>query len=301
VFQLCASANGVTIKNWDNYRFVLAMDRYGSVTVAAYSLGVSAITVSRHIENLTQEVGRPLFDFRNGRWTATELERSLSKVAQAIEQEDVRASNVIAGQDEALRGDVRINTISFIHNFFLAENIDLIAQKHPGILPILEASDKLKSLSKGEAEISVRLSAPKEVRFIRTLLCKFPIGLFKSDRGNVNEWVGLPEELDWLPEMKMAHACFGKPPRIRVDSFPGIAKAARVTGMVSLLPACISRYFSGISPLSPEEHIVVRDAWCVYHEMNKGNLNCGAVIDWIKEVLGSPRACACGQCTIPVN
>lgn len=289
------------MKNWDNYRFVLAMDRYGSVSVAARRLGVSTITVSRHIENLTQEVGRPLFDFRDGRWIATELGSSLSKVAQSMEREDVLGSSIIAGQDEVLRGNVRVDSVSYIHNFFLAESIDLITQKHAGITPILEASEKVKSLSQGETEISVRLAEPKEARLIRTPLCKFPIGLFKSDRGNDNEWVGLPESLDWLPEMKMAYAYFGKPPRVRVDSYPGIAKAARIAGLVSVLPTCISSYFSGISPLAQDEHIIFRDAWCVYHEMNKGNRNCAAVVEWIKQVLGNPRACACGKCYIPVN
>lgn len=289
------------MKNWDDYRFVLAMDRYGSVPIAAQELGVSTITVTRHIENLTQEVGKSLFDFRDGRWIATEIGRSLSNVAQAIEREDFRGTSVVTGQDKVLRGNVRVDSVSYIHNFFLAEHVDLIAQKHPEIVPILGASEKLKSLSKGETEISVRLAEPKDARLIRTPLCKFPIGLFKSDRGNQNEWVGLPEALDWLPEMKMAHAYFGKPPHVRVDSYPGIAKAARIAGFVSVLPTCISSYFSGISPLSQDEHIVVREAWCVYHEMNKDNQNCAAVVDWIKEVIGNPRTCGCKKCNIPVN
>jgi DNA-binding transcriptional LysR family regulator len=287
------------VKDWDDYRFMLALDRYGTVTAAAEILGVSTVTVSRHLDSLTSEVGRPLFRYSGGRWIATDVGQALIRIAQSIEEEDKKSTIVVASQDEELKGQVRINSISFINNFFLAEDLDRLMKKHPGIIPLLEATDRTVSFTKGETDISVRLFEPKEVRLIRAPLCKFPVGLYRADRGNDREWVGLPESLDWLPEMRMARDYFGKPPSIRVDSYPGIAKAARISGMVSLIPTCISSYFSGISPIEDVGALTVRDAWCVYHENNRGQRNIAAVVEWIKDVLGSPRGCACGSCKFP--
>lgn len=284
------------MKNWDNYRFVLALHRQGSIRLAADVLGVNTVTVSRRLERVTEELGARLFDYRDGRWIITDAGKTIVRVAEALEQAHKQGMSALSGTAGVLRGPVTINTIAFISNFFLSSKISRLTAQHPGLTPTIDASERSVSLAKGEADVALRLYEPTDGRLFRVPVCWFPVGLFKSDRGDESDWVGLPAALDWLPEMRMGYEVFGKPPSIRMDSYPAIAKAVRDAGMIGILPTCISSYFSGISPFNPDQMMVHRQGWVAYHEINRGQPRVAAAVEWIRGVLGDPRACACHAC-----
>ena len=107
----------------------------------------------------------------------------------------------------------------------------------------------------------------------------------------------MPEWLDWLPEMVAARDHFGAPPVVRIDSFAGIAQAAVATGLPGIVPTCLAQHFPELKRSGDAAVRIERQAWCVYHENNRGSAKLRAVTEWVGEVL--PRGqCACGRCSV---
>ena len=52
---------GMSLKNWDEIRYFLAVARHGSVSAAAKGIGVSHATVLRHVDELEKVLGVKLF------------------------------------------------------------------------------------------------------------------------------------------------------------------------------------------------------------------------------------------------
>ncbi|MEP5486198.1 MAG: LysR family transcriptional regulator, partial [Parasphingorhabdus sp.] len=48
--------------NWDDYRFILALDRAGTVRGAALQLGVTHSTVSRRLAVINRRYARPVME-----------------------------------------------------------------------------------------------------------------------------------------------------------------------------------------------------------------------------------------------
>jgi len=285
------------MKNWEDSKYVLALERFGTTSAAAAALGVANTTITRRIERITEEFGAPLFHLENSRWSVTELGRTVSEFAEEMEKKSSKIHVAASNSTFVQSTRIRVNTVSFINSHFLAENVAKLTCKHPEINLVLDANDETKSLSKGEADISVRLSEPKGARLVRIPLCKLPISIFNTHRSNTRNWVGLPEQFDRLPEMRMAHEFFDKPPTVRVDSFSGIAKTMLATGFSGIVPNCIGKHFEGLYPTTNPRAFVLRETWCVYDEMNKGTKTTIATVEWLRGVLGTPRTCACRECT----
>lgn len=282
------------MKDWEDFRYALALARYGSMVSAAAALGVTAATVSRHIDRVSAASGVQIFELRGSRWEVSSAGAPIIRAAERIEAEIAEAqAHTRSGTD--VSGKVVINTVSFVNNFFLAPKLDALLLANPALLPVLDATDRNVSLAHGEADVSIRLLRPDKGRLIRVPISSFPIGIFGPPGADRRHWVGLPEWLDWLPEMVAGYRHFGKPPAIRVDSFPGLAKAARATNLMTIFPTCIASAFDDLVPYAADAFAAERQAWCVYHENNRGSAKIRAVTDWIRAVL-KPGQCACGLC-----
>lgn len=70
------------MKNWDDLRFCLALERYATMTAAADHLGTNVATVSRRIERITHEIGETLFVKDGQAWKPTSAAKSLIAIAK---------------------------------------------------------------------------------------------------------------------------------------------------------------------------------------------------------------------------
>lgn len=282
------------MNNWEDFRYVLALARQGSMVSAAASLGVTSATVSRHIDRITKDAGILIFEFRDARWEVTRSGQEIVATAQRIEA-DIAAAQASTRFSSEVAGKVVINTLSFVNSYFLAPRLGGLVRDHPALSPVLDSTDRNVSLASGEADVGIRLLQPEKGRLIRIPICSFPIGLFAPEGGDTSEWVGFPERLDWVPEMVAARTHFGKPPKIRTDSFAGIAEVAATTGLSGIVPSCIASHTPTLRPIDRDSFSTVRRAWCVIHENNRANAKVRAITDWICTVLPAGQ-CACGTC-----
>ncbi len=286
------------MKNWHLFKYAMIVSRYGSYKLAARELKTSAITVARKIESLEKIYRTPIFSTVDGAKIATPFGEKLIQTAVALDGQITQFENDNFHQ-EVFSGPFVINGLSFINNFFLSEYSYLFLEKNPSVELILQASESVVNLSLGHADISLRLSEPKETDLVRKPLATVPVALYAPLESKPNKWVGLPQELDWLPEMKMAREYFQCEPSLRIDNYPGIAKAAKRSEFGCLLPSCIANKFSGLYALEPlgESPVTAsRKMWLAYLEKRKNEPVITLATQWLSTVFSHPNKCLCGLC-----
>ncbi len=148
---------------WDDLRYFLAFARAGSMQAAAKALGVNQSTVQRRIAALEERVGRPLIERHFGSYRLTELGEQLRPAAEGVEAAAAAFERHRAACDKGLTGTVRLTCGSGVASRLRRTPlIDAFHARYPGLRVELVSSDRFLDLSKGEADIAIRLGEPKD-------------------------------------------------------------------------------------------------------------------------------------------
>ena len=148
---------------WDDLRYFLAFARAGSMQAAAKALGVNQSTVQRRIAALEERVGRPLIERHFGSYRLTELGEQLRPAAEGVEAAAAAFERHRAACDKGLTGTVRLTCGSGVASRLRRTPlIDAFHARYPGLRFELVSSDRFLDLSKGEADIAIRLGEPKD-------------------------------------------------------------------------------------------------------------------------------------------
>src|SRR6195256_2023157 len=83
--------------DWDDFRFVLAIVRGGSVSAAAKQLGVDHATVIRRVDRLERHLSAKLFDRRKTGYLLTEAGQRVADSAEALESTIVANQEAVGG------------------------------------------------------------------------------------------------------------------------------------------------------------------------------------------------------------
>src|ERR1700709_1687829 len=79
--------------DWDDFRFLLAIARGGTVSAAAKQLGVDHATVIRRVDRLERHLSAKLFDRRKTGYLLTEAGQRAADTAEGME------STILANQE----------------------------------------------------------------------------------------------------------------------------------------------------------------------------------------------------------
>jgi molybdate transport repressor ModE-like protein len=176
--------------DWDDFRFVLAIVRGGSVSAAAKQLGVDHATVIRRVDRLEHHLSAKLFDRRKTGYLLTEAGQRVADSAEAMESTIVANQEAVGGSRAHLTGTVRIGAPDGFGSHFLASRLVKFTERYPDLDLQLVATARLFSLSKREADIAISLSMPKEGRIVGRKLLDYNLGLY-----------AVPAYLDRAPEI----------------------------------------------------------------------------------------------------
>jgi len=150
----CAESHTV---NWNDMAFVLAIARDRTLLRAATTLGVAHTTVSRRLRRLEAELGARLFDRTPDGLVATGAGEDLVEVAERMEGDMLSVQARVLGRDAELRGRLRVSTFDVLFYTF-GQTFTSFAQRYPHVeLSVATSPDRL-SLSRREADVSIRLS-----------------------------------------------------------------------------------------------------------------------------------------------
>jgi DNA-binding transcriptional LysR family regulator len=170
---------------WDDLRYFLAFARAGSMQAAAKALGVNQSTVQRRIAELEDCVGRRLVERHLGGYRLTALGVELRPSAEGVEAAVAAFERDLAARDKGLTGTVRLTCGSGVAACLRRTPlIDAFHARHPGLRVELVISDRVLDLSKGEAEIAIRVAIrdgePKDEALVRRKIADVSWSVYAS-------------------------------------------------------------------------------------------------------------------------
>lgn len=269
------------LSQWDDLKYLLALEQNGNLVNAAKALNTNPTTVSRHIKRLSETYKRTLVSrTSNGEWELTEQGQNFARVARVCQEE----ISLLGGHNKFHeRRQITVATVHFVAENFLAPSTSELPTHGKKIALCLETTDTNISLAYGEADLAIRLSRPKQGRLVAAKIGKVNMGIYVSERIFGNAWIGLPSELDWVPEMKAGFEHFGGPPTIRMPTYHCIRRVAIERGLPCVGPSSIMENFEGLRKVNTNRLQPVREVWSVYHEDRRYDELLLKVRDWARD------------------
>jgi len=265
--------------NWDGLRYFIAAVEGGSLTAAARQLGSNQPTVGRHIDALEDALGLKLFQRSVKGLILTEEGTVIYEKARAMDAAVDHIRRYRQGEDKAIRGTVRLAIPEGLCTEVLAPLLPRFYQDYPDIHLILNVSSNTANLTRGEADIAVRLFRPKESSLVVKQLGRMTLGLFASSAYlEANGHPVSPDELQYhriisygdglsaLPENQwlLEHTA----PSANVLSSDSTLTRLRATlaGIgISVQPTLFCRHNPELIPVLGDTVLPHHEIWITYH------------------------------------
>ncbi len=291
--------------DWDALRIFLAVAESGSLSAASRRLRVSQPTVSRRIAALEEEMATRLFDRAGRMLRPTEAAAALLEPARRMAVEADAAVRRLSGQDRELTGLVRLSTTEGLGVRWLPSRLRTLRDELPGIDVELVIDNAAVNLSRGEADLALRL--PKRgVAAGQQALVGRKLGLLEFGLYAAPDYLarrGVPRDAAELA----AHDIVSPPDSLRVAPHydwlvalaPGARRAFRSNSLVAQIEAAraglgvamiarihaegdaaLARVLPDLAPPGPE-------VWILYHADMRRNARVRAVADWLAALVRS--------------
>jgi len=281
--------------DWDDFRFVLAIVRAGTVSAAAKQLGVDHTTVIRRVDRLERLLSAKLFDRRKTGYLLTDAGHRVAASAEAMESTVIANQEQIGGSKAHLTGTVRIGAPDGFGTHFLAPRLVRFADQYPDVDLQLVATARLFSLSKREADIAISLSLPKEGHVVGRKLTDYSLGLYASpsylersppirtrDDLTGHRFVGYIEELLYTPELDYLPQVSPKiAARFRSANLIAQFNATLAGFGIAVLPCFMAARESALRQVLPDQVAIQRCFYLLMHADNKDLARIRAVADYI--------------------
>jgi DNA-binding transcriptional LysR family regulator len=291
--------------DWDDLRVFLAVQRSGTLARAASELSVNPTTVSRRLAALEDKLAVRLFDRRAEGWLLTAAGRELVPHAERIESEAIAVEREIAGADQRLSGTVRVTGTEMLVTRFIAKDLPRFREAHPEITIDFVCTSRTLSLSRGEADIALRLARPREEDVVTRKIATIELALYASHAYLAGR--GAPErpddslaghdvlafaasrafslENEWL-EPRLAGARIV----MRSDSVSSLY-GATVAGLgIALLPRAVADADAALARIETASAPEPRVVWMTVHRDLKDTARIRAVLDFLAQVVASSPA-----------
>jgi DNA-binding transcriptional LysR family regulator len=279
---------------WSDFKLILALSHGGSVAGAARRLEVDSSTVSRRLAAMEQALGACLV-IRGGRDFAFTAEgKTVIAAAESMEAIVSSAASAVRAAKTGIDGVVRISAVPSILRT-LMPLLPMAAKRYPKLSIEVNAAARVIDLSRGEADIAVRMTQPQEVDLIGKRAFEMGFGVFASKayaagREMPKEFGDLAQHslvqyiqpmlhLPWFAWIE-AFASKGAP-ATRVDSTEMAVGVVASGGGIGVLP-CFSGDHSGLVRVFPEP-VANAVGWIVYHESARNSARIRAVVELLTE------------------
>lgn len=163
--------------SWELYRSFLGVLREGSLSGAARALGVAQPTVGRHIAELEQALGLPLFTRSQTGLLPTEAARALRSHAEAMDSTAASFRRAAESHGDGVRGTVRVSASDVVGAEVLPPILASLSERHPQLTIELVLSNRVQDLLRREADIAVRMTQPKQDVLVARRVADVVIGL----------------------------------------------------------------------------------------------------------------------------
>lgn len=266
--------------DWNDLRYFLAAVEAGTLSGASRQLHTNQPTTGRRIDRLERALGLKLFQRHAQGLTLTEDGERLYPVAQKMAQAASLLTQSVQGTAPQLTGTVRIAATEGMCAELIAPRLPALRQQHPGLQFVLIASNASANLSRGEADIALRLYRPDANDLVIRKVGDVAFGLYASSEYleshphitrledlSSHGHIGYGDELSQVPEQRWLTQRLPTLNWIlRSDSTLTTARAAAAGLGICLLPKLIAANQPQLRALLPELEIPPRAVWSVIHK-----------------------------------
>ena len=152
--------------DWDDFRVFLSVARAGTLSAAAKLLQVDQSTISRRLAAFESAAGSRLFDRTPDGYVLTSAGEAVRGRVEDLESQALAIERQLLGQDARPTGPVRLAASDSFAAWFLVPRLGPLHQLYPGIRVELVTGNQNVNLARREADISLRLTKPKEPNLI---------------------------------------------------------------------------------------------------------------------------------------
>jgi DNA-binding transcriptional LysR family regulator len=279
--------------NWNDLRYLLAVKRAGSLSAAARLMGVDDTTVSRRLGALRRALGEDLFVRRpDGALVLTDHGAKATSHIEAMERETDQLSETFAAIADECIGTVRITSVPFLINRWLAPQVDGLLRQHPKLQVDLIPDSRDFSLTLREADIALRFVRPvtggNQVIARRIGLLPFSVFAAKSHSPGTDldlPWITYDDSMAHLPQAKWLARTLKqngeKSTGLRVHDVETALEAVIAGVGKSLLPTPIADRIPTLRRLDAGTIDVSREVWLLSHRNQHSLRRISEVSKWI--------------------
>ncbi len=285
--------------DWNDFKIILALSRAGSVAGAARLLSVDSSTVSRRLTALEEAMGARLV-LRGGRelgWTPEG--RAALAAAEALEARVADATRMIRVAKQDVVGSVRVSCPPGLTPF-LARLLPVMRERHPALAVELIGDGRTVDLSKGEADVALRMFRPTETDMVARRALELGWAVYASKAYVAGH--GLPASIDrlcdhrlvlyvdamnrvpgpqWIDAHRGPESLF-----IRVDNTDTASYVIATGGGIGVIPCFLGDGHPELVRVFPEP-VTFSTGWLVFHEAARDTARVRAMVDAFADFLES--------------
>ena len=290
--------------DWDNLRFFLALADAGSLSRAAEKLQVDHSTVARRIDALERELGVRLVERLSRAYRLTAEGEQVRDRAKEVEAGIAAIARFASSVDRSPQRVVRVNGPPTFVAEFLAPRLLSLQRQHPGLRIELVGEAREVSLTRGEADLALRMERPRDKEIVARRLAVVAYGLYGSrdylarcgedDR----EYLGYDDSLDHLPQQRWLKKLAGdRVLALRANDIGTQLTAVRAGLGLAVLPCMMARKEPDLVSVPTRLPPLTRELWLVFHRDIGRVPAVRAVIDRITAITTEARAAFLGIAT----
>ena len=288
--------------NWEDARYLLAVARVGQLGRAAETLGVSVMTLSRHLNQLQHRVGAVLLARHSKGMQLTNEGSRLIEYLERAEAEIEAAGSIFESRGRSVSGTVRIAAPEGFALKVLTPNLRTLLRQHPDLNVEIVPQTPGFSLSRREADIAVMVGRPTERQLHSESLGTYALGLYASesyiadhtmpktiDELLTHRLIGYVEDLLFSDRINIAKQIASDwQSRIAIYSPVGQVEAVRSGLGIGVLHQFLLGNGEGLVPVLPELGLS-REFFLVSHPNTERIPRIQAVLNFMRTLSGSVR------------
>ncbi|MFG1276289.1 LysR family transcriptional regulator [Xanthobacter autotrophicus] len=257
--------------DWDDLRFFVELARCGSLSESARRLGTDHSTVARRISGLEAALSLKLFDRLPRGYALTQEGERLLERAGTVEQAVHGIERLASGAGSAVEGRVRISAPPALASHWLVPRLAPLLARHPGLVLDVSGTSSAARLSRGEADLALRLSRPQEKGLVARKLGVLAYGLYgarayvEATPEAARTFLGYDEELAHSPQQVWLEAMAkGRPIVFTSNDLSSLVSAARAGMGLAAVPHALGRTAEDLVCVA-EGAGAKRDLWLLVH------------------------------------
>jgi len=183
--------------DWNDLRYFLAVAREGSTIGAANALKVNQSTVQRRLAALEDAIGSQLVERTPTGYRVTEKGAALRPHAEQVEAAVEAFRRQLASVETVLTGTIRVTAPEGIAYLILTPLLEKFHARYPGLKVDVILTDQILDLSKGDADVALRVAPLEDSVLIGRKISEQAWGFYASRTyAERNGTMSCPEDIN---------------------------------------------------------------------------------------------------------